>query len=321
MAIAPAVGAVGCDVNGVIEIGAVYVYERSGSTWTETAKLVGIGADIGEGMGWSLALQGDTLVAGAADDHHLSGQITGGAAYVFVHGANGWTQQQRVAPNDGQAFDYFGHAVALDGDRLVCGSYSDNQPWGANAGSVYVFARSGTTWTQVQKLYPANNADNDGFGFALDLEGDDLAVGAVGVTVNGGYGAGASYLFHWNGSAFAQTQELTAPTPGAGQAFGTSVALDGDVLIVGSVNGTSSSEPFTGSASVYQGSAAGFSQQFELRSTVIESGANFGWTAALENGIALIGAPGDDTQLGGQNVGSVYVYRIEPRSRPTAPRR
>src|SRR5688572_12332469 len=89
-----AVGALRANVGGVPAVGAVYVFERAGSTWLETDKLVGAGADVGEGVGWSLALQGDLLVAGAVDDHHSGGQFNGGAAYVFVRGASGWSQEQ-----------------------------------------------------------------------------------------------------------------------------------------------------------------------------------------------------------------------------------
>jgi hypothetical protein len=289
----------------------VYVFERNGSTWTQTDKLVGTGADAGEGVGWSVALQGDVLVAGAADDHHLGGQFNGGAAYVFVRGPAGWTQEKRVIAGDGEAFDYFGHAVALDGDRLVVGAYSDNHPGRANGGSVYVFERGGGAWPLAQKIVPADNGDNDQFGWSVALRGSTLAVGAVGVTVSGAFSAGAAYVLEHGPGGFAQTQKIVSTSPGQYEGLGSAVALDGELLVVGQSAGENAAVPFAGSALVLQDDGAGFSTSFDLRTTVVEQGAEFGTSIALEDGIALVGAPGDDTAAG-FNSGSVYAYRIEP---------
>jgi hypothetical protein len=171
----------------------VYVFERSGSAWSRGRQArTGIGADIGEGLGWSLALEGDTLVAGAADDHHSGGQFDGGAAYVFVDAGGTWSQEQRVIAGDGEAFDYFGHAVALAGDTLVVGAYSDNHASAANGGSAYVFQRSAAVWTLAQKIVPADNHSNDLFGFALALEGDVLVATAAGDSQAGLIAAGSA---------------------------------------------------------------------------------------------------------------------------------
>jgi hypothetical protein len=306
-----AVSASHASPGGVPLAGSVYVFERTGSTWTQTQKLVGVGADIGEGVGWSLALEGDTLVAGAADDHHSGGQFDGGAAYVFVRGPAGWTQQQRVTAGDGEAFDYFGHALALDGDRLAVGAYSDNHAHGANGGSVYVFERSGAAWTLAQKLVPADNASNDQFGFSLALEGATLIAGAVGDTIQGAFSAGSAYVFERNFAGWTQTQKLDSPTPGEYENFGASLALDGEWLLVGVVAGENATVPLAGSVQVLQRATQGFGEEFALRTTVVEPGAEFGFSIALEDGIALVGAPGDDLPAG-QNLGSVYTYRLEP---------
>lgn len=307
-----AVGALRASVGGVALAGAVYVYERTGSTWTQTDKLVGIGADAGEGVGWSLALQGDVLVAGAVDDHHLGGQFNGGAAYVFVRGTSGWTQEQRVVAGDGEAFDYFGHAVALDGDRLVVGAYSDNHPGRANGGSVYSYARASGVWSLLQKVVPADNGDNDEFGWSVALQGSTLAVGAVSATVNGAFSAGAAYVFEHGSGGFSQTQKVVAATPGQYERMGSAVALDGELLIVGQSSGENAAVPYAGSVLVLQRDGGGFSTAFDLRTTVVEQGSDFGFAVALEDGLALVGAPGDDTAGFGQNSGSVYAYRLEP---------
>lgn len=292
--------------------GALYVFERTGGVWSETAKLVGIGADVGEGLGWSLALQGTTLIAGAVDDHHSGGQYNGGAAYFFERTFLGWVQRQRIVAGDGEAFDYFGRAVALDGGTLVVGAWSDNHAYGANGGSVYVFRHSGNSFALSQKLIPADNGSNDRFGWSLDLRGSELAVGAVGDTINGGYEAGSVYLFADGPAGFAQTQKLLAPAPAASALFGSAVALRGDALLVGSEMAHSPFGTYTGNAFVFERSGGPFGYRLSLRSTAVEQGASFGAFVDFDGDLALVGAPGDDKGASALNLGAAYAYRIEP---------
>jgi len=299
--------------SSAFQSGAIYVFERAGSTWNETAKLSGVGADIGEGLGWSLALEGDTLIAGAVDDHHLGGQFDGGAAYHFEHTAAGWVQQARLIAGDGEAFDYFGRAVALDGDWLAVGAYSDNHASAPNGGSVYVYYRSGPSFTLTQKLVPADNAANDQFGWSLDLHAGELVVGAPGDSAGAVSGAGSTYVFAQGAVAFFETQKLFAPSPTAGAMFGSAVAWNGDALLVGAQSADSPVGPLTGDAFLFQRNGSDFAFNVPLRSTAVEQTALFGASVAFDGRLALIGAPSDDTSLGGPNVGTAYAYRVEPQ--------
>lgn len=292
--------------------GALYVFERSGGTWTETQKLVGVGADSGEGLGWSLALQGNTLIAGAVDDHHSGGAFNGGAAYFFERTPTGFVQRQRLIAGDGEAFDYFGRAVALDGNTLVVGAYSDNHAFGANGGSAYVFRRSGANFALTQKLIPADNGSNDNFGWALDLRGGELAVGAVGDTINGGFEAGSAYVFVDSAAGFVQQQKLVQPGATQYARFGSSLALRGSGLLVGASGASSAVGPYEGNSFLFQRAGGPFTFVLPLRSTALDQGASFGEQVAWDGELALVGAPGDDTRLAGQNTGAVYAYRLEP---------
>ncbi|MBI2078480.1 MAG: FG-GAP repeat protein [Euryarchaeota archaeon] len=129
------------------ERGRVYVFLRTGTTWAEEDSVdAGDGANY-DRMGVSLDLDGDYLVAGAwkAD---VSSVSDAGAAYVFTRSSSTWTQQQKLTASDGSANDWFGHAVALDGDTAIVGAGRDDTSFGTNAGSGYAFVRSGTTWSQ-----------------------------------------------------------------------------------------------------------------------------------------------------------------------------
>ncbi len=137
-----AVGACDDDVNGN-NSGSVYVFERSGSSWSQQASLAPDDGDSEDRFGRAVALSGDTLVVGVYYDEDPNGDHAG-SVYVFERGS-GWAggganQAAKLAPDDGDSGDYFGYAVALSGDTLVVGAYYDDDAAG-NAGAAYVFVR------------------------------------------------------------------------------------------------------------------------------------------------------------------------------------
>jgi len=136
----------------------------------------------------------------------IAGKMTG-VAGVFVRSGTTFTQQQKLVANDGAAYDYFGASVALDGDTLVVGAYWDDDK-GSDSGSVYVFVRSGTTWTQQQKLVANDGAASDRFGYSVAFDGDTLSVGAY-WDDDKGSNSGSVYVF-----ALPDCDASTAPTNG-----------------------------------------------------------------------------------------------------------
>jgi pimeloyl-ACP methyl ester carboxylesterase len=234
-----------------------------------------------DNFGCSVAISGDTMVVGAyLEDSSTTGvnstpnnsELDAGAAYVFVRSGSSWTQQAYLKASDPSSTsgigNYFGYSVAISGDTLVVGAYSeDSSATGVNgaesnddapnSGAAYVFVRSGTSWTQ-QAYLKASNADMfDNFGYSVSISGDTLVVGATGekslaTGVNGdqsndapndGTQHGAAYVFVRSGTTWAQQAYLKAsntasgaPNPhgnGGGDEFGCSVAISGDRLVVG----------------------------------------------------------------------------------------
>src|SRR5262249_22540966 len=140
--------------------GSVHVFERSGDQWQEEALLTASPSKPFDGFGWAIALQGDTLAVSSlgANDAH-------GAVYVFVHVASSWLQQAELVADDGDHSDDFGWSVALSGNTVVVGA-SHEQTGGLYAGAAYVFARSGSSWSQQAKLQAADPGDEDNFGIS-----------------------------------------------------------------------------------------------------------------------------------------------------------
>ena len=127
------------DTPAGVDAGSAYVFVRSADAWTEQQKLTASDAAAGDLFGYSVAVSGDTVVAGAPVDDSPAGTYTG-SAYVFVRSAATWTQQQKLTASDAASDDRFGASVAVSGDTVMAGAITDDTSAGEDAGSAYVFA-------------------------------------------------------------------------------------------------------------------------------------------------------------------------------------
>ena len=250
----------------------------------------------------SVALDGDRALVGATGDD--DGGDNSGAAYVFSRDARlgAWTQDTKLVAPDAEAGDAFGASVALDGERALVGTYSDDR--GA-VGAAYVFSHETGAWLQDAKLTAADGAPGDAFGVAVALDGDRALVGAT-----GGDGGGSAYVFDRDALAgtWAQDARLTAPAPMAGDVFGAAVALSGDRVLVGAYGDGRES----GVAYVFARTGGTWVQEAEVSAGIAVPGERFGAAAALDGDGVLIGAPYTD---GG---GAAYASELPARPSVTS---
>jgi FG-GAP repeat len=249
-------------------------------------------------FGWSVAIQGTTALVGAP-----SKNSNAGAAYVFVRSGSTWTQMAELTASDGSANDGFGGSLALSGSTLIVGATGKN----SNAGAVYVFTGSGSTWTQAAELAASGGAANDFFGLTLSMQRSKLLVGAPGTESY----AGAAYVFVGSGSTWTQQAKLVAPpavfsneslgTP----EFGAAVAISGSTALVGAQQ-KSIGEKFspTGAAYVFVHSRSGWSQVGPpLTAAQPTEQEFFGFAVAIHGPTAVITAA-----LGNSGAGAAYVF-------------
>jgi hypothetical protein len=170
---------------------------RSGTTWTQQQKLTASDGAATDNFGSSVALSGDTALVGASGDD-VGGNANQGSAYVFVRTGTTWTQQQQLTASDGTTGDNFCISVALEGDTAVIGAGADDINGNADQGSAYVFVRTGTIWAQQQKLFAADGAANDFFGYSVALNGGTALVGAYLDDIGGNVDQGSAYIFGMN---------------------------------------------------------------------------------------------------------------------------
>lgn len=283
--------------------GSAYVFVRTGGVWTQQDKFIASDAAASDGFGWSVAVSADTALVGAIGDDD-SGNYSG-SAYVFVRSGGVWTEQAKLTASDSAAFDEFGHSVAVSGDTAVVGALYDTHTGGTEAGSVYVFIRSGGVWTQQAKLTASDAAATENFGISVAVSGDMALVGARGA-FNAGTVIGSVYAFVRSGGVWTQQPKLTASDAAPNDYFGYSVAISGDMALVGAY-GKNTGGTAAGSAYVFVRSGGVLTEQAKLTASDAAAYDFFGYSVAISGETALVGAY-HDNHAGGTSAGSAYAF-------------
>jgi hypothetical protein len=287
---------------GALGRGIVYVFTRSGTTWSEEAKLIGSdGAESGS-FGYSVALHDDTALVGVPFDT-IDANGAQGSAYVFARNGTTWSEQAHLTASDGVADDYFGHSVAVWGNRALVGAPDDTVHGNADQGSVYVFTRSGTTWSEQAHLIGSQSADSSMFGWSVALWDDTALAGT--------YGENAAYVFTSSGTTWSEQARVTGSASGQWSYFGNSVALWDDTALIGAAYDDNSWTQDWGSAYVFVRSESTWNQEGYLIASDSHAYDCFGFSVSLWGDTALVGAPFDDVDIQG-NQGSAYFYEPFP---------
>jgi FG-GAP repeat/Thrombospondin type 3 repeat len=180
-------------------VDSAYVFVRTGTFWVEQTKLLASDAAANDYFGTSVAVSGDTAVVGNPyDDHSIPVKSNAGSAFVFVRAGVLWTQQTKLTASDAADNDNFGNSVAVSGDTVVIGAENDGHAAGLNAGSAYVFTRTGPGapgWAQQAKLTASDASANANFGSSVAVSGDTAVVGAYDDNLAGGINAGSAFVF------------------------------------------------------------------------------------------------------------------------------
>jgi hypothetical protein len=309
------------------EDGAAWVFTRSGSSWTQQAKLIdtldnaGATSDAAARFGYSVALSadGNTALIGGESDSAVA--TDDGAAWVFARSGSAWNQQAKLTDATNDAGAEFGYSVALsaDGTTALIGG-PDDSAVAADDGAAWVFTGSGSTWTQQTKLTDTTNDAGAEFGYrvALSADGNTALIGGphdAAVASDDG----AAWVFTGSGSSWTQQAKLidtldnAGATSDAGANFGTGVALsaDGNTALIG---GPDDSVVATddGAAWVFTRSGSTWTQQARLTDATYDAGARFGYSVALstDGTSALIGGWAD----GSLDTGAAWVFTLSGSS-------
>ena len=212
--------------------------------------------------------------------------------------------ETKITAKDIAADDFFGKAVALDGNRMIVGAVNNGN--NVNSGSAYIYELNGADWVETAKITASDGAANDNFGESVALDGDRVLVGAFRDGDNG-INSGSAYIYELNGADWVETAKITASDGAANDNFGESVALDGDRVLVGAVNNGNNVN--SGSAYIYELNGADWVETAKITASDGEDRDQFGKAVALDGNRVLIGVYRDNN---GNNVnsGSAYIYEL-----------
>ena len=259
---------------------------------------------------------------------HVLGSIPSHAQPVAL-------ENSKLTASDASLGDWFGSAVDGFESTLAVGKYFDDTACGGavncNSGAVYVFERTPAgAWSAGQKLIASNLSPTSYFGYAIDLQGNTLAVGSY-AHPNGEL-IGAAYIFGRvsEGTPWSETKALTAPDSVPYLNFGNSVALSGDTLIVGAPGDSypCPADPgicLAGSAYVFSRNAGGMNNWGFVKKLISPDGLAqqmFGTSVALENDLAVISAPGANPNSAAfvfeRNLGGLDNWGFRKKIQPSA---
>lgn len=283
------------DLGGATDTGAVEVYDSS--TNSHVLTIENPEPSDNDQFGHAVAMSGDRLVVGAYRDNGLAGSVY---LYDLSEGAAELTSI--ITSPTASPADYFGHAVDISGDTLVVGAHLED-PGAVNAGSVYVYDLDSDGPTLNAVINSPQLTANGYFGYAVALDGETLVVGA---TLEADF-SGQIHAFDLSGSSPEVVASFMSPTAASGDEFGSSLATEGGIVVVGAP-GSDSGGTDSGVVYMYELSSGGGGPTLTIDNPTPASGDRFGSSVDFSLDRAIVGAFEDDT--GASNAGSAYVFDL-----------
>ncbi len=265
-------------------------------------KLTASDGDSGDYFGRSVALGDGYAVVGASDDDNGRGKDAG-AVYIFTKSGENWIEPIKILNQDGAEGDYFGYALAADGDYVVVGAPWDDDK-GEQSGSAYILKRDGTTWSQQAKLIPSDGGADNRFGIAVDISGDYVLIGAF-FDNDFGTRSGSAYIFKRNGTIWSEQAILQANDGAEGDWFGVSLAIDDDYAAVGSRYNDNEKGTDAGAVYIFKRDGSIWTQKQKLMASDGAADDLFHEVDLFGNQL-VVGAYQDDDK--GDNSASIYVF-------------
>lgn len=189
----------------------------------------------------------------------------------------------------------------------MAGSTWDDNVRGTNAGSAYVFTRSGTAWSQQARLLAPDGAVNDFFGFSVAVSGDTVVAGGVLLDVGGAGDAGAAHVFVRSGTTWAHQAKLVDPEFAAGDAFASDIALSGDTVAIGSFRDDTVGGPDAGSVSVFRRTGSTWTHTTRLLAPDAAAIDHFGAAVDMDGTAVVVGAQFADHDVADTGAAHVFV--------------
>ena len=274
--------------------GAVYIFERSGQTWTELTRLTPFDGDIGDRFGESVSLSRNLAIVGSPF-HDASGRDSG-AVYVYRDNTSSWDFETKLTASDGDSFDRFGLSVDSENDVVLVGAPTHSLPQTA-AGAAYVYrVTRPALWTEEAKLIASQPRPLEGLGRRVSIHRDVAVLGGSFAQRDRSY-YGAAYVFRRSQTGWDSGQELRPTTLSQQDAFASAVDVQDDWIAVGS-------RSEAGSVILFEWQDSTWVQTSKNQG--FDQGDDYAFSLALDDGWLLVGAPSDDEIA--QDAGAAWIW-------------
>jgi uncharacterized repeat protein (TIGR01451 family) len=286
---------------GGLDAGSAYVFVRSGTVWSQQAKLMG-GGGTGDAFGSAVALDGDSLAVSAPREQTAGG----GAGYVFSRTGATWALEQRLESPRAGGSAGFGTAIAIAADTLLVGA--PGEPQHSRVGVVHVFTRAGGSWNEARALVAANTGQAaTGFGSSVAISASEAFVGAPTYDSSSGFVS----IYRGGGPSWSAEARLSAPGTSRDDRFSSSMAMDGDTLVIGAPGDDVPTGRGRGSAYVFVRTGGEWTLQQKITADDASPISAFGASVAVSGDTLAVSTAGRNFEDIGWHYltgGRVYVF-------------
>ena len=288
------------------DVGRAHVFRLNGSAFVLEAVLESSATTAGDETGYAVAIDGDSIALGAPFDDDQGPQS--GSVTIFRRSGLVWGETQVLIPGTLGALHNYGWSIDIDGTWMAIGAPGDDSAAPAS-GRVYMYELSGGTW-QPRGSIPTPNGTTQGFGYAVAIDGSAMVVGAP-VSSDGG----RAFVYRRTGITWSLEDSLLPSTGDFDDAFGASVGIAGQRVIVSASGDELLGDPFAGSIFEYTESAGNWTQASLIQAPTPLAGESFGFSVALSAGGAVAGGPFRDETIpfgnyGNQQMGRIVAYSL-----------
>ncbi|MBO9490284.1 hypothetical protein J7384_07915 [Endozoicomonas sp. G2_1] len=298
------IGAHKADIDGVVDVGAAYVYVFGDNGWYQQAKLVAKPFFAEDTVGGKVALKNDIAMLGAMrrDDKGKDS----GAVISFERHLNNWNQRQIITAPDAQAGDAFGQSIALSEHHLVIGA-PRSDTLGKDSGAAYIYKREKNSWRFQTKITANDGVAGDLFGVSAAIDSNTILIGAD-LHDEKADNAGAVYAYVLDDNQWRQEAKLIASDGSKTDIFGVRVAIsENTALISARRDDVKNMGIDAGSAYIFERKGSIWTEKAKLISPDGKADDRFGRGVALSKDTAIISAMNHDSN--GRDTGAVYVYK------------
>lgn len=302
------------DFGKVTKSGTAYVYERSGTTWSYGARLSASDGASYDEFGYAVAVKGNTIAIGAPGRVYSGSYLDAGGYYIFLRSGASWTQNKSYT-HPGLNLDSMGQSIALaDANTMVIGMPKRQVVSTYGVGAVSTWSYSGTAWTQTQFITPTSYVSYQYFGSAVAVDGSFLVIGSYGDSSDGG--TGSAYVYEKPGTSWTFNTKLTDFDRKSGDNFGSSVAVSGNTIVVGSP-GKDLTGSNSGAAFVFTRKGTGWKENARLTANDAAASDAFGNAVAIDGETCFVAAFNDDDPSA--DSGSSYRFELALNPAMTSP--